>query len=141
MAIDPESRLVLAVVPGARTAESAEEFVDEVKKRTRGRPLDLVTTDEYPVHESALLNAYGEPVETTATGRVPRKMVADKLPPVGMNDATVEKRREKGRVVEILTRVVFGDDSGGAGGIGQIEGKSANQHVVRGASELDGPAP
>src|ERR1700733_6980583 len=35
-------------------------------------------------------------------------MVPDKVPPAGMNYATVEKRREKGRVVEIVTRVVFG---------------------------------
>ena len=35
-------------------------------------------------------------------------MAPDKVPPAGMNYATVEKRREKGRVVEIVTRVVFG---------------------------------
>ena len=35
-------------------------------------------------------------------------MVPDKVPPAGLNYATVEKRREKGRVVEIVTRVVFG---------------------------------
>ena len=35
-------------------------------------------------------------------------MVAAKVPPAGMNYATVAKRREKGRVVEIVTRVVFG---------------------------------
>jgi hypothetical protein len=35
-------------------------------------------------------------------------MVPAKVPPAGMNYATVEKRREKGRVVAIVTRVVFG---------------------------------
>ena len=35
-------------------------------------------------------------------------MVPEKVPPPGLNYATVEKRREKGRVVEIVTRVVFG---------------------------------
>ena len=54
------------------------------------------------------MNAYGREVTTTATGRPARKMVPDKVPPAGMNYATVEKRREKGRVVEIVTRVVFG---------------------------------
>jgi hypothetical protein len=68
----------------------------------------LVTSDEYPAYETALLEAYGEEVATTATGRPARKMVAKKVPPAGMNYATVEKRREKGRVVEIVTRVVFG---------------------------------
>jgi hypothetical protein len=108
VAIDAESRLVLAVVPGTRDAEGVEEVVGEVKARTGGRVLDLVTSDAYPAYETALLNAYGEEVTTTATGRPARAMVARKGPPEGMNHATVEKRREKGRVVEIVTRVVFG---------------------------------
>ena len=35
-------------------------------------------------------------------------MTPAKVPPPGLNYATVQKRREKGRVVEIVTRVVFG---------------------------------
>jgi hypothetical protein len=108
VAIDTESRLVLAVVPGTRDAEGVEEVVGEVKDRTGGRVLALVTSDEYPAYETALLNAYGEEVTTTATGRPARKVMPEKVPPSGMNYATVEKRREKGRVVEIVTRVVFG---------------------------------
>jgi IS1 family transposase len=104
VALDPESRLVLAVVPGARDAEAVEEVVGEVKDRTGGRVLDLVTSDDYPAYETALRNAYGQEVTTTATGRVSRKMVPEKVPPPGMNYATVEKRR----VVEVVTRVVFG---------------------------------
>ncbi len=112
MAIDPESRLVLAVVPGARDVEAVEELVGEVKDRTAGRVLDLVTSDEYPAYRTALLNAYGEEVTTTATGRRARKMVPESVPPAGMNYATVEKRRLKGRVVEIVMRVVFGTMTG-----------------------------
>jgi IS1 family transposase len=108
VAFDPESRLVLAVVPGARDVEAVEEVVDELKQRTDRDRLKLVTSDEYPAYETALLSAFGEEVTTTATGRVSRKMVPEKAPPPGLNYATVEKRREKGRVVEIVTRVVFG---------------------------------
>jgi hypothetical protein len=100
--------LVLVVVPGARGAEAVEEVVGEVKERTGGRSLALATSDDYPAYETALLNAYGEEVTTTATGRRSRKMTPDKVPPADMNYATVEKRREKGKVVEIVTRVVFG---------------------------------
>jgi hypothetical protein len=39
-------------------------------------------------------------------------MISEKVPPEGMNDATVEKRRLKDRVVEIATRVVFGTMAG-----------------------------
>jgi IS1 family transposase len=108
VALDAESRLVLAVVPGARDAENVEEVVDEVKQRTGGRVLDLMTSDNYPAYETAILNAYGREVTTTPTGRPSRGMSPAKVPPPGLNYATVEKRREKGRVVEILTRVVFG---------------------------------
>jgi IS1 family transposase len=108
VAIDAETRLVLAVVPGARDAESVEEVVGEVKDRTGGRVLDLVTSDDYPAYETALLEAYGQEVTATPTGRPSRKMVPERVPPPGMSYATVEKRREKGRLVEVITRVVFG---------------------------------
>ncbi len=83
VAPDAESRLVLAVVPGARDAESVEEVVGEVEARTGGRVLDLVTSDEYAAYETALLDAYGQEVATTFTGRSSRKMVAAKVPPPG----------------------------------------------------------
>lgn len=112
MAIDAESRLILAVVPAPRDVEAVEQVVKEAKERTGGRILDLVTSDEYPAYRTALLNAYGEELATTATGRRSRKMVREKVPPAGMNYATVEKRRSRGRVVEIVTRVVFGTMAG-----------------------------
>ena len=107
-AIDPETKLVLCVVPGARNAENVVEVVGEVKDRTGGRVLDLVTSDDYPAYETALLEAYGQEVTTTPSGRTSHKMIPEKVPPPGLNYATVEKKREKGRVVEIITRVVFG---------------------------------
>ena len=42
------------------------------------------------------------------TGRPGRPKGASKVPPTGLVYATVEKVRKRGRVVEILTRVVFG---------------------------------
>jgi hypothetical protein len=46
VAFDPEHRLVLAVVPGERTAEAVQELVGNVKHRLGGRVPDLITTDE-----------------------------------------------------------------------------------------------
>jgi hypothetical protein len=108
VAIDAESRLVLAVVPGARDAENVEEVVSEVQQRTGGRVMDLMTSDNYPAYETAILNAYGQEFATTPTSRPSRRITPEKVPPPCLNYATVEKRREKGRVVEIVTRVVFG---------------------------------
>jgi hypothetical protein len=70
--------------------------------------LRLMTSDAYSAYETAILAAYGQDLSTTPSGRESRRMVPEKVPPPALTYATVEKRREKGRVVEILTRVVFG---------------------------------
>ena len=62
VAYDPEHRLVLAVVPGARSIENAEEVVAEVKDRTDGASPRLMTSDEYPAYASAIEAAFGVPV-------------------------------------------------------------------------------
>jgi hypothetical protein len=100
--------LVLTVVPGARDAENVEAVVAAVQQRTEGRMPELMTSDNYPAYETAILNAYGQEAATPLGGRPSRRMTPEKVPPPGLTYATVEKRREKGRVVEILTRVVFG---------------------------------
>jgi IS1 family transposase len=112
VAYDPEHRLILSVVPGARDAENVEAVVANVQRQTGGRVPDLMTSDNYPAYETAILQAYGQEVTTTPRGQPSRRMVPAKVPPPGLNYATVEKRREKGRVVEILTRVVFGTMAG-----------------------------
>ena len=48
VAFDPEHKLVLAVVPGARVTESVEEVVAEVKDRTGQKPPRLITSDGVP---------------------------------------------------------------------------------------------
>src|SRR5271155_2740781 len=52
VAFDAEARLVLSVVPGARNAENVEAVVAEVKQRTEGRVLELMTSDNYPAYET-----------------------------------------------------------------------------------------
>jgi len=65
--------------------------------------MDLMTSDNYAAYETAILQAYGQEVATTPSGRPSRRLVPAKVPPPGLNYATVEKRREKGRVVEIVS--------------------------------------
>src|SRR5262245_60603401 len=59
VALDPEHRLVVAVVPGERTAESVQELVNDVKGRLGDRAPELITTDEYSAYEGAILEAFG----------------------------------------------------------------------------------
>ena len=108
MAIDAESRLVLCVAPGKRTAENVVAVVEDVKRRTGGRLLDLITTDGYPAYAEAILNAYGETITPPRTGKRGRPRAPRKIAPAGLTYAVVKKTREKGRVVEVVTRVVFG---------------------------------
>jgi IS1 family transposase len=108
VAIDAESRLVVSVVPGERTTESVVAVVEDVKRRTGGRLMDLITTDGYPAYEEAILDAYGETITPPRTGKRGRPKAPYKVAPKGLTYAVVEKTREKGRVVSIATRVVFG---------------------------------
>src|SRR5262245_2526330 len=108
VAIDVESRLILCVVPGERTAENAVAIVGGVRRRTGGRLMDLITTDGYPAYKGAILDAYGETVTPPRAGKRGRPRAPSKAPPAGLTYAVVEKTREKGRVVSIATRVVLG---------------------------------
>jgi len=108
VALDPEHRLIVAAIPGARTIENTEALVADFHRRTEGRLMNLMTSDDYPAYETAILHAYGETVTPPRTSKRGRPKASYQAPPPGLTYATVTKRREKGRVVEIGTRVVFG---------------------------------
>jgi hypothetical protein len=103
---DPEHRLVVCVVPGARNGENAEEAVAQFRRRTGGRPMDLITSDEHRPYKEAILQAYGVEATTTPSGlpvRAPHQVA-----PPSLCYATVHKVRRLGRVVEIVIRLVYG---------------------------------
>jgi IS1 family transposase len=108
VAFDPEHRLVLSVVPGKRTARNVEAVVKDFHRRTGGRTMNLITTDEYPTYETAILDAYGQTLVPERTGRPGRPKAPYKIPPKDLCYATVRKKREKGRVEEIVVGAVFG---------------------------------
>jgi len=105
---DPEHRLVVSVVPGKRTAQNTEALVRDFKARTDGRPMNLITTDEYAPYREAILKAYGQCILPPPTGRRGRPQGPRWVTPPNLLYATVHKTREKGRVVKVETRVVFG---------------------------------
>ena len=57
-AVDPESRLLLSLVPGKRTAENCQKLVDEVQRRTGGRTDIFYTSDEHAPYQAAIEKAY-----------------------------------------------------------------------------------
>jgi hypothetical protein len=100
--------LVISVVAGERTAENVVAVVEDFKRRTGGRRMDLITTDGYSADEDAFLDAYGETITPPRTGKRGRPKAPYKVAPKGLTHAVVAKTRAKGRVVAIATRVVFG---------------------------------
>lgn len=109
VALDPDSRLVLEVVVGPRSPESAELLLQGVRDRLGGRAPQLVTSDEYPVYPEALLSVFGEEWTPPRTGRPGRPAGPRLVPPDGMCHATVHKTRQRGRVTAVEERVVFGE--------------------------------
>jgi len=110
VAFDPEHKLVLAVVPGARVTESVEEVVTEVKDRLDRQPPALMTSDEYSVYETVIKELLSQPVvapqEPARPGR--RPLLPERRLEPGVTYATVRKEREKGRVVSVHRTVVLG---------------------------------
>jgi hypothetical protein len=126
VAYDPEHRLVLAVVPGARSIENAEAVVAAAKGRTEGAAPRLLTSDEYPAYASAIEAAFGVPVAGRPTGPGRRPILSERRLPEGLVYATVHKEREKDRVVAVERRLVFGTEAGLVAALG---GSSASRAV------------
>jgi hypothetical protein len=111
VAYDPEHRLVLAVVPGARSIENAEAIVAEAKQRLT-EPPRLITGDEYASYESAIEAVFAEPVEPPPARKPGRpSILPQRRLPEELAYATVHKEREKNRVVAVEQTVVVGTEA------------------------------
>jgi IS1 family transposase len=126
VALDPEHRLVVSVVPGKRTAANTGALVRDFRRRTSCRLMGLMTTDEYAPYRGAILEAYGETVTPPRTGKRGRPRTAYRVPPAGLLYATVHKTRSKGRVVKVEQRIIFGT----AEAVGAALARSASSRAV-----------
>jgi IS1 family transposase len=108
VALDPESRLVVSLVVGKRTAEATHELVGDFHRRTGGRIPRLITSDEYPVYADAIRVAYGREVTPPRTGKPGRPRNPCVVLPPAVTYATVHKHKENGRVVRVSETLVFG---------------------------------
>ena len=76
VALDPEHRLIVSAVVGKRTEDNARQLVHEMRERTDGRFLNLITSDEYPAYATAIAQVYAE-AQPSSGGRP----AAKRLPP------------------------------------------------------------
>ncbi len=99
---------MVSLVVGKRTADAASAVVRDFRRRTAGRVMRLMTSDEYPAYPDAIRAAYGQVVVPPRTGRPGRPRRPFVILPPTVTYATVHKERANNRVVRVSTRVVFG---------------------------------
>jgi hypothetical protein len=100
--------LLLALEPGKRDGATCERLIRQVQTRTGGRTDLLITSDEHAPYETSIGVVYGveQPrPRRPGPGRPPKPV---KVVPPDLCYATVRKRRQKGRVVEVVRTLVFG---------------------------------
>ena len=109
IAFSPVCKLVPAWVVGKRTLPNARKLVFRLKSATDGH-IPFFTSDELPHYADALLEVYGvwqTPLRQGNRGRYP---LPRKYPPPDRCDAVGVKERERGRVVNVTTRIVYGSE-------------------------------
>ena len=124
-AIETDTRLFISHYEGDRSVGSAINlFKDVERKRSIYSPIPVFTSDNWDPFVEGLLNVYGY-LETPSYCGIGRKPLPKLMPYPNLKYAQVCKQREKGRVVEIIQRIVFGEpeevmDSLGAHSNGRI---------------------
>jgi IS1 family transposase/transposase-like protein len=107
IAFSPVYKLVPAWVVGKRTLRHARRLVFRLKSATDGH-IPFFTSDELPHYAHALLDVYGLWVAPSRQGMRGRFPKPRRCPPPDLCYAVVVKERERGRVVHVMTRIVYG---------------------------------
>src|SRR3989441_116117 len=108
VAMDPESKLVLAIDVGDRTLAMAQRVVHHVAQVLALDCAPLFLTDGFREYLTALLTHYGQwvqPERRQATGAAPKPRW---MPLPGLLYAQVVKTVRRRRLVQVKHRVVFG---------------------------------
>jgi hypothetical protein len=108
VALDPEHRLVVSALVGKHSPDHVQPLVEDFYRRTEGRLMNLMSSDENPAYAEAILATYGEQYQPRRKGKRGRRPAPRQRPPKGLKYATVHKTREKNRVVGVEQRVIFG---------------------------------
>jgi hypothetical protein len=111
--LDPETKLIVTLVVGRRTGDTALEAFLDFYTRTDGQLPELITTDEYASYFTVIVSVYGVlkgDLELTEAQK--EEYGWDEMPPVyfpvEIAYAMVHKERKKGRVVRVEPRVLLG---------------------------------
>jgi len=108
VAVDPESKLLLAIDVGNRTLAMAQRFVHHVTQVLAPDCAPLFLTDGFREYMTALLTHYGQwvqPPRRQVQGPAPKPRW---MPLPGLLYAHVVKTVQRRRLVRVQHRVVFG---------------------------------
>ncbi len=108
-AFDPVHKLVPAWRVGKRTLTDAQKFIQALKSRLDSH-IPFFTSDDLPHYADALLAAYGilvTPPRRFTRGRSPSPRLE---PPPELVYAVVCKQRERGRVIQVTTEIIYGTE-------------------------------
>lgn len=107
IAFSPVFKLVPAWHVGERTLRDARKLIVRLQSATDGH-IPFFTSDDLPHYADALLEVYGELTTPPRRGSRGRFPAPRKVPPPDLCYAVVVKERERGRVVNVTTRIVYG---------------------------------
>jgi len=108
-AIDASTKLLVHFLFGDRTLEQAYAFLNEIKNRLTGdKP--LFTSDELPHYAEGLAATFSQNVKPSPTGKPGRPKSPERIIDADLDYATVHKTRQKGRVVKVERKIVYGEE-------------------------------
>lgn len=105
---DPVHKMISAVVIGERTEEEAKSLLRILKDRLAEGVLPLFTSDSLAHYMQAILQVFGKWIQPKRKGKRGPLPKSRPVAQEGLHYATVHKEREKGRVISVTTRVVYG---------------------------------
>lgn len=109
-AIDADSRLFISHQEYLRDADTAERlFLDIEKRRDINTAIPAFTSDEWNAFKEGLIRVYStvETLPYQGRGRYPKPHF---IPYSNLMYAQVKKKRKRNRIVEVIQRVVIGDE-------------------------------
>lgn len=107
--IDPQSKLLISLVPGKRTAENIHRTVRDAAARLAADcPIPAIFTDGEDAYTNAILSAFGNPYPAPRSSNIGRPPLPVIRVPQELVYAQVVKHRSGGKVKEVEIRPIFG---------------------------------
>ena len=127
-ALDSETRLIICYLVGDRTLKSCRAFLQTVATRVENKP--LFTSDELVHYQTVLGEIYSEEIPVKKTGKTGRPRKPERKTDHELDYAVVHKTREKGKVVKVERRIVYGDEKRIDEKIAKSPGKKINTSYI-----------